>query len=515
MNVVGRPASPHRASRTFAVFAPINHLARRAGNKLTDVLGGPARRRVVVLLASVLAMDSADKGAVGALAPQLERQFHIGNAELGLLVTVSSLVGLLVTLPMGMLADRISRVRLLTGAIVTWAAATVMTGLSTSYEMLLASRLALGVLIAAAGPAVASLTGDFFAASERGRIYGYILTGELLGSGAGLLIAGNVGAATNWRIGFFVMAVPSIGLAIAVAKLLPEPGRGGQGQLRADDDGAVQAGNSAEVREEEKDELKDRVISDARRHGFDRHSPRPPSHPERISIWAAARYVLSVPSNRVFIAASGLGYFFLGGVRSFAVIFAKGHFGISQAEVSLFLIFIGGGAVLGTLCGGRIADRLIRGGRTDGRVIVAGVSFLVASVLFIPGLINQAVLVSLPLFVLAAAFFAAPNPPLDSARLDVMPSALWGRAESVRTFVRTSFESFAPLLFGFVSELFGAASVGFGAGVNNSHAKVTAQNAHGIELTFLVMLAPLALSGVLLLRNRRAYLADVAATLRR
>lgn len=85
----------------------------RGGERLTDQLGGLARRRVIVLLACVLALDSADKGAVGALAPQLEAAFHIGNTQIGLLVTVSSLVGALATLPIGVLADRARRTRIL------------------------------------------------------------------------------------------------------------------------------------------------------------------------------------------------------------------------------------------------------------------------------------------------------------------------------------------------------------------------------------------------------------------
>ena len=43
------------------------------------------------------------------------------------------------------------------------------------------------------------------------------------------------------------------------------------------------------------------------------------------------------------------------------------------------------------------------------------------------------------------------NPPLDAARLDIMHSRLWGRAESVRNFIQTLLKSSAPLLFGYLS----------------------------------------------------------------
>jgi hypothetical protein len=45
---------------------------RQTNDKLTAAMGGRARRKAVILLASVLALTGADVGAIGALAPQLE-----------------------------------------------------------------------------------------------------------------------------------------------------------------------------------------------------------------------------------------------------------------------------------------------------------------------------------------------------------------------------------------------------------------------------------------------------------
>jgi len=68
-------------------------LRHRVRDKLRDVVGGAARLRVIVLLACVLALDAADKASIGATAVQLERDLHIGNTSIGLLVTVSTAVG--------------------------------------------------------------------------------------------------------------------------------------------------------------------------------------------------------------------------------------------------------------------------------------------------------------------------------------------------------------------------------------------------------------------------------------
>ena len=60
-----------------------------------------------------------------------------------------------------------------------WSLALAACGASPSYGALLAARVFLGRVAAAAWPVVASLTGDAFEPAERGRVLGQILTGEL------------------------------------------------------------------------------------------------------------------------------------------------------------------------------------------------------------------------------------------------------------------------------------------------------------------------------------------------
>jgi sugar phosphate permease len=232
--------------------------------------------------------------------------------------------------------------------------------------------------------------------------------------------------------------------------------------------------------------------------------------PADLSTWGAVRYVLRIRSNLVLIGASVLGYFFLAGVRSFALLFSEGHFQISQGEASLLFVLIGVGAVAGTLVGGRVADGLVHKGMADARPIVAGVSFIGAAVIFLPGLLSGGLLVSWPLFMVAGGLLSSPNPALNAARLDVVPSALWGRAEAVRTFGQALLEAFAPLIFGYVSSLLGGPQAGLGSGVNPGSQRAMAATGTGLEYTFIVMLAPLFAAGVLLLMTRHAYLRDVA-----
>ena len=496
--------------------------------RLDATVGGKARLRVVLLLGAVLSLQSADTGTVGALAPQLEKAFRIGNTEVGLLITASSLVAAASSLPMGVLVDRTNRVRLLVVTVFLWSVCMAASGLATDYAVLLVTRLALGGVIAAAGPAVASLTGDLFPATERSRIYGMILTGELLGAGAGLILSADVGAVAGWRAPFFLLALPSIALAVMLRRLLPEPGRGGQSWLRPGDERIKAAGevardsglvpgpggaNAGAARAPAMSVVED---SEVRRGARERPDIEPHDDllrrgdPAQLSTWGAIRYVLHIRSNLVLIGASVLGYFFLAGVRSFALLFSEGHFQISQGAASLLFLLIGVGAVTGTLAGGRLADWLVHRGTADARPIVAGISFIGSAVIFLPGLLSGRLLVSWPLFMVAGGLLSSPNPALNAARLDVVPSALWGRAEAVRTFAQALLEAFAPLIFGYISSLLGGPHASLGSGVNPGRQRAMAATGTGLEYTFIIMLLPLFAAGVLLLASRRAYLRDVA-----
>jgi hypothetical protein len=98
-----------------------------------------------------------------------------------------------------------------------------------------------------------------------------------------------------------------------------------------------------------------------------------------------------------------------------------------------------------------------------------------------------------------------------------MPHQLWGRAEAIRTTLRSVFTAGAPLVFGYVCAGFGGGSVGLAGATGNEHpngAQLAAANARALGSTFLVMLLPLALAGVILLvLARRTYPRDVATAM--
>ena len=515
---MAKPA--HMAAETAPAPRPPAHEPHPSGRPewllrpLDAALGGPARRRVVLLLASVLALESADFGAVGAMATELKRSLGMGDAELGLLVTAVAFVGAVATIPAGVLVDRAHRVHLLAGSVALWALAMAASGLAGSFTTLLLTRLAPGAVTATAGPAIASLTGDLFPPGERANVWSQILTGQLVGAGVGFLAAGNA-AALSWRAGFWLLALPALILAVALWRLLPEPARGGGSRLAPGATRIVPGDEESGPATDEPPSVEDvegeRDLVQAQVEEAD--VPPDPEivvteDVERMSLWRAVRYVLRVRTNLALIVASGLGYFFLGGLQTFAVEYLRGRYGLGQSAASSLVIGIGIGALGGVLVSGRLADGLLRRGYVSARLVVPAVAFIAAAAFLLPGFLATSFLVAAPLLALGVAGLAAPNPPLDAARLDVIPGWLWGRAEGVRTLLRGVLVAFAPLTFGVLSEAFGEGTGGFGA---SGPSAVATHGGRALADTFLLMLGCLVLAGVALLVARPSYPTDVAS----
>lgn len=476
-----RPNTSQRAGRALRGAVRAAGSASQAARRHTNrFLGGSDRARVIVTLTIVLALSSADATTVGAAASELRSALHISNTDVGLLVSVTAAVGALASLPFGILVDRVSRTRLLAASTLLWGVAMIASATVGNFKDLLFTRVFLGVVTAVAGPAVASLVGDYFPGNERGTIYGYILTGDLIGGGVGFFVTGDV-AAISWQAAFVVLALPAFWLAWRL-KQLPEPARSGRSRLDSPHPESGFEGHPG--------------ITDVQRLALDK-GVRPNAgqiltkDPRKMSTLAAVRYVLGVRTNVVLVASGAFAYFFLTGVQTFGLEFVREQYHIGTVLASLLMLVVGTGAVGGVLAGGFFGDRLTRRGHINGRMAVAGVSAALSAVLFAPPLLLRSSLSALPYITAAAFFLTAQNPALDAARLDVVPPLLWGRAEGIRTLLRSAAQGVAPVTFGALADLL--------AGTH-----------HGLRDTFLIMLIPLAASAWILLRGLRHYPADVA-----
>jgi predicted MFS family arabinose efflux permease len=369
------------------------------------------QRSTLLLVAAALAVDYADRSVVGAVGPQLKTQFHLGNTGLGVVASAFALVGAIATVPAGALVDRVSRIRLLAAGLALWAGAMTVGGAAVTLWMFVGARMVLGALVAVARPAAASIVGDLYRPSERNKALSVVDAGELVGTGAGVVVAALVGAFLSWRAVFWIVAAAGAALAFS-ARRVEEPKRREAG--------------------------------------------------ERESLPETFKIVLSTRTVVIVIAASCVGYFFFAGVRTFAVTFTHKYYGVSQSVADLLLLLIGAGAAGGLVVGGRIGDRLTQADRSSTRLVVAAVEFAAAALLFAAALVVRPLVLAMPLYVAGSATLTAASPMLDAIRLDVVAPDMWGRAESVRTTTQIVFEAVAPLAFGLVADALGGSGGGRG-----------------------------------------------------
>jgi uncharacterized membrane protein (DUF485 family) len=136
--------------------------------------------------------------------------------------------------------------------------------------------------------------------------------------------------------------------------------------------------------------------------------------------------------------------------------------------------------------------------------------YIGAAVLLVPALVGSTLSTALWFTMGGAALISAANPPIQAARLDVMPSGLWGRASSALTLVRSLAQAAAPLAFGGISVLV-AGIVPQQTPVGTHAHTASSSTTIGLQVSFLIMLVALVGAGVLLFRARTTFASDVAS----
>jgi MFS transporter, ACDE family, multidrug resistance protein len=153
--------------------------------------------------------------------PLIIDHFHIDNKQVGLLITVFTLPGILLTPFLGILADLLGRKTVLIPSLFIFALAGFMCSQADSFRELLYLRFIQGIGAASFGSLNVTLIGDIFSGQERTTAMGYNASILSIGTAAYPLIGGGL-AMMGWNFPFYfpVMAIP---LGITVLFFLKTP----------------------------------------------------------------------------------------------------------------------------------------------------------------------------------------------------------------------------------------------------------------------------------------------------
>jgi MFS family permease len=177
------------------------------------------------VLFAINLLNFFDRQLPGALAEPIRREFHLSDTTLGLLGTIATLMYAVVGLPLGRLADKWYRTRLIALGTAVWSLLTGASGLAQNYAQLFVSRLGVGLGEATCAPAGQSLIGDLFPPHQRARAMGVFMLGLPAGLFLAYFSAGAIGAALGWRAAFLFACIPGL-LFAWLALRIPEPVRG-------------------------------------------------------------------------------------------------------------------------------------------------------------------------------------------------------------------------------------------------------------------------------------------------
>src|ERR1700756_2980396 len=109
------------------------------------VTAGGVSVRIVVLLTVAGFINFIDRGSLATAAPLVLDEFALSNAQLGLLLSAFFWSYAPGQLPAGWLAERLDARRVIAAGLAMWGVATALTGLASSFMMLLVLRVMLGV----------------------------------------------------------------------------------------------------------------------------------------------------------------------------------------------------------------------------------------------------------------------------------------------------------------------------------------------------------------------------------
>lgn len=180
----------------------------------------------LAVLTTIHIFSQMDRVALAILLQMIKTDLHLSDAQLGLLSGLAfALFYALLGVPLAWLADRTSRLRLISVCLVLWSSMTALGGLAKSYPLLFLSRVGVGVGEAGCLPPSYSLISDYFPRAKRALGLSIYNTGAAIGMIGGMTLTGYLGEHYGWRAALQIIGLAGLPLALVTILTLREPPR--------------------------------------------------------------------------------------------------------------------------------------------------------------------------------------------------------------------------------------------------------------------------------------------------
>ncbi|MEO3748781.1 MFS transporter [Plantactinospora sp. B5E13] len=206
--------------------------------------GGPVHRFYSVTVFVVLAsLDNVAIGLVPPLYDSIAPDLGVERAAVGLVTAASFLVSALAAVGWAYVGDRSNRKPLLMIGTLLWAAGTAGSGLVSAYPLFFSAQVVAAIGLGAVGSVGFSVVTDLVTPRRRGLVLSFWGLSQGVGTLAGTLVGGILGA-QDWRRPFLLLS--AVGVAATLAYLLTYDIRRGQSEPELS--GALAAGGDYDYR---------------------------------------------------------------------------------------------------------------------------------------------------------------------------------------------------------------------------------------------------------------------------
>lgn len=176
---------------------------------------------LVAFLTFAAALNFADRAAMSSVLPSIRVELSLADVSLGLLGSLFLWSYALGSPVAGRLADRFSRRRLVIFSLSAWSLVTILTGMITGFNQLLALRVALGFSECLFFPAAFALIAQHHSTGTRARAMGIMTIGINFGMVLGGSFAGFLAEHHGWRWGFWIFGTAGLVWALTAKVLVP------------------------------------------------------------------------------------------------------------------------------------------------------------------------------------------------------------------------------------------------------------------------------------------------------
>lgn len=285
---------------------------------------------MLAILCFVYVLNFLDRQLLSILAKPIQDELGVSDSQLGLIGGLYfAMFYCVLAIPVGWLADRTNRVKVLAFACGLWSLATAACGMASTYPQLVLARMTVGVGEAGGVPPSYAIISDYFPSGTRGTALGLFNLGPPIGAAMGVAFGASIAAAYSWRLAFIWVGVVGLVTAAVVWIFVREPKKGGLD---------VQA---------------------------ESHSPADVAAEARPDFRETCKAFFANPVLRGMALACGATQFVTYAVLNFTVLLLMREKGMTLEEVAVwYALLIGIGTAAGMILSGRLIDRLVRRSKT-------------------------------------------------------------------------------------------------------------------------------------------------------